>query len=211
MDTSRRDFLRDLTARAAVTAVAAGAGGMAPRPVVAGTLGAAPPPPARTLDATLLGAVGTAVLPESLGGAGQRRAVAAFSGWLAQYTPVAEAMHGYGDAEITYTPPDPAPGWQAQLAALELLARQSRGRGFAALSVAARREVLTVALRGHGGTRLPASPLEATHVAVALLAHWAASTEATDLAHGARIMAGQCRLLSTTTRPPLPLAGEGRP
>ena len=57
-------------------------------------------------------------------------------------------------------------------------------------------------------SRLPANPLSAPHIAVALLAHWAASSEATDLAYGARIVKGNCRLLSETSRAPLPL---GRP
>lgn len=204
MSASRRDFL----ARAALAA----AGAALPAPLDA--QGAPLPPPrapATVLDPALLTALGDAVLPESLGAAGRRRAVGNFTTWLARYEPVAEAMHGYGDAEITYTPPDPAPGWQAQLRGLDTLARRSRRQGFAALGVAERRAVLEVALRGHGGTRLPANPLDATHVAVAVLAHWAASTEATDLAHGARIMAGECRGLAGVSRLPLPLAGEGRP
>lgn len=205
MTASRRDFLAGAALAAAGAALPA-------------TLAAQPratSQPARgsgaALDPVLLAALGDAVLPESLGAAGRRRAVGSFAAWLARYEPVAEAMHGYGDAEITYTPPDPAPGWQAQLRGVDTLARRSRRKGFAALGVAERRAVLEVALRGHGGTRLPANPLEATHVAVALLAHWAASTEATDLAHGARIMAGECRGLAGVSRPPLPLAGEGRP
>ncbi len=209
MSASRRDFL----ARAALAA----AGAALPAPLAAqhAAQEAAATPPARApgavLDPALLAALGDAVLPESLGAAGRRRAVAGFATWLARYEPVAEAMHGYGDAEVTYTPPDPAPGWQAQLRGVDTLARRSRRMGFAALSVAERRALLEVALRGHGGTRLPANPLEATHVAVALLAHWAASTEATDLAHGARILAGECRGLAGVSRLPLPLAGEGRP
>ncbi|MBU6366577.1 MAG: twin-arginine translocation signal domain-containing protein [Gemmatimonadetes bacterium] len=209
MTSSRRDFL----ARAALTAT--GAAASAALPPALDAQGAPAAQPARTpetvLDPMLLAAVGEAVLPESLGAAGRRRAVGAFATWLARYEPVAEAMHGYGDAEITYTPPDPAPGWQAQLRGVDTLARRSRRKGFAALGVAERRAVLEVALRGHGGTRLPANPLDATHVAVAVLAHWAASTEATDLAQGARILAGECRGLAGVSRVPLPLAGEGRP
>jgi hypothetical protein len=205
MTPSRRDFL----ARAALAA----AGAALPAPLAAQEAAATQPTRAAgtTLDPVLMAALGDAVLPESLGAAGRRRAVGRFATWLARYEPVAEAMHGYGDAEITYTPPDPGPGWQAQLRGVDTLARRSRRKGFAALTVAERRAVLEVALRGHGGTRLPANPLEASHVAVALMAHWAASTEATDLAHGARILAGECRGLAGVSRLPLPLAGEGRP
>ena len=102
----------------------------------------------------------------------------------------------------------PAPGWRAQLQALDLLARRIRKRGFAQLDLAGRRVVLEAALRGGANGTLPASPLRADHVAVALLAHWAATSEAQDLAYGARIGAGQCRSLADTSRRPLPIAGE---
>ena len=165
-------------------------------------------PPARALDPLMLAALGEAVLPESLGAAGRGRAIAAFTAWLAAYVPVAEEMHGYGYAELTYTRADPAPGWGAQLQALDLLARRIRTRGFAQLDLAGRRVVLDAALRGAASGPLPASPLQADHVAVALLAHWAATSEAQDLAYGARIGAGQCRSLADTSRRPLPIAGE---
>lgn len=162
-----------------------------------------------SLDPALVAALGDAVLPASLGAAGRRRAVAAFAAWLAAYVPVAEQMHGYGDAELTYTRPDPGPGWRAQLEGLDRLARRLRRRGFVQLDVAGRRAVLDAALRDVRGGPLPSSPLQADHVAVALLSHWAATSEAQDLAYGARIGAGQCRVLADTARRPLPLAGEG--
>jgi hypothetical protein len=158
-----------------------------------------------TLDRAALDAVGEAVLPALLGRDGQRAAVAAFARWVDGYAPVAEEMHGYGYADVRYLPPDPAPGWQAQLAGLDLLARQSRGRPFAALAPDARRAVLEAALRGTEGERLPA-PLGARHVAVALLAHWAASPGAWDLAWGARIAPATCRPLGEAPRRPLPIA-----
>lgn len=157
----------------------------------------------------LLRALGDALLPEMLGDTGRTAAVAAFSTWLAQYTPVAEEMHGYGDAEITYTPSDPAPGWNAQLAGLDLLARRKHRRGFARLGVPLRRAVIQTHLARVSSRTLPANPLSAPHVAVALLAHWAASSAATDLAYEARISKGYCRALSETSRPPLPLAATG--
>lgn len=215
--TDRRGFLK----RAAITAATAAsadpsvlleAAQGAPAAVPPPGAQAPPQPPrtqpaARALDAALLAAVGEAVLPESIGAAGRTSAVAAFSRWLARYTPVAEEMHGYGYAEITYTPSDPAPGWNAQLAGLDLLARRKHRRGFARLGVPLRRAVLRAQIGGAGGTRLPANPLSAAHVAVALMAHWAASSEATDLAYQARIMKGSCRSLAETSRVPLPLAG----
>lgn len=161
------------------------------------------------LDPALLAALGDAVLPVSLGASGRGRAVAAFATWLAAYVPVAEQMHGYGDAELTYTRPDPGPGWRAQLDGLDRLARRLRRRGFVQLDLVGRIAVLDVALRDARGGPLPSSPLQADHIAVALLSHWAATSEAQDLAYGARIGAGQCRALADTPRRPLPLAGEG--
>jgi hypothetical protein len=156
----------------------------------------------------VLSAVGDAVLPETLGAAGRTRAVRAFSSWIAAYVPVSEELHGYGDAEITYTPADPAPGWNAQLEALDLLAKRKYRRGFGAIDIVKRRELLSAQI-GRGGARLPANPLQAAHVAVALLAHWADSSEATDLAYGAVIGKGECRLLADSSHKPLPLAPKG--
>ena len=197
MTSDRREFLK----RAALSAAAAS--------LLTPTAASARPRTerdARTLDAALTAAVGDAMLPESLGAAERAAASASFLAWVADYRPVTEEMHGYGDAEIRYTPSDPAPGWNAQLAGLDLLARQRHRRGFVALSVARRRELLDSQLARVPGTRLPGNPLAAGHVAIALLAHWAASSAATDLAYEARINKGSCRLLADTTRRPLPLA-----
>lgn len=215
MTTDRRDFIKR-AALAAATASGLGAAealaqGAASAPSTATPQSGAPqraPQSARALDPALLRALGDAILPEMLGDAGRANAIAAFATWLARYTPVTEEMHGYGDAEITYTPTDPAPGWNAQLAGLDLLARRKHRRGFARLGVPLRRAVVQTHLARVSITRLPANPLVAPHVAVALLAHWAASSEAHDLAYEARIMKGNCRLLSQTSRPPLPLAQE---
>ncbi|MFM8566191.1 MAG: gluconate 2-dehydrogenase subunit 3 family protein [Gemmatimonadota bacterium] len=208
MTPDRRTFVRSTVLGAAAAALPASADAEAIQPPAA--RGPAPQPPSRALDPAMLAALGDAVLPESLGAAGRAGAVAAFAAWLAAYAPVAEEMHGYGYAELTYTPPDPAPGWRAQLQALDLLARRSRRRGFAQLDLAGRRAVLDAAIRdGRNGT-IPSSPLQADHVAVALLSHWAATSDAQDLAYGARIGAGQCRSLAETARRPLPIVGETR-
>jgi hypothetical protein len=198
MTTSRRTFL----AQAGATIAAAGA--VAGKPIPASAQ--APP---RALDPALLAAIGEAVLPESLGAAGRTRAVRAFGAWIAVYHPVTEEMHGYGSAEITYTPADPAPGWNAQLEGLDLLSRRKHRRGFAALDLAARRALLKpqlAQLSRQRGDRLPTNPLAAPHVAVALLAHWVDSSEATDMAYGVRIGKGECRVLAESSRKPLPLA-----
>jgi Gluconate 2-dehydrogenase subunit 3 len=157
-------------------------------------------------DRAILGAVGEVVLPSELGERGRDAAIGRFIDWADGYDPVAEEMHGYGYADIRYLPPDPSPAWRAQLAALEILAQKTARKGFAALDAAQRRALLTTALQGHGGARLPA-PLEASHVALALVAHWAASPEAWDLAWQAKITPASCRVLDDATPKPLPLTG----
>jgi hypothetical protein len=157
-------------------------------------------------ERTLLDAVGAVVLPSELGEKGRDVAIGQFVAWVDGYEPVAEEMHGYGYSDIRYLPPDPAPAWRAQLAALDVLARKSKQMPFARLSVDDCRELLGIALKGHGGERLPA-PLDATHVAIALLAHWASSPDAWDLALGAKVLPGTCRVLGDAVPKPLPITG----
>jgi hypothetical protein len=211
----RRAFLR---AAGALAAGAAAAGCEAPGAAGTADGGAAAPPEAApaagrarevALDRATLAAVGEVVLPGELGEAGRAGAVDAFVAWIAGYEPVAERMHGYGYADVRYLPPDPAPGWRAQLEGLELLARRSRGAALGALPVAERRALIESALAGTPGDRLPA-PLAAGHVALALLSHWAASPAAWDLAYGARITPATCRPLGDAPRRPLPLASTPR-
>jgi TAT (twin-arginine translocation) pathway-exported protein len=202
MTTDRRSFLKSATALTAAAAIPV-------QSLAAVEQRQQPVPPPRALNATLLAALGDTVLPESLGAAGRATAVREFNRWITEYSPVAEEMHGYGDAEITYTPADPAPGWNAQLEALDLLARRTKRRGFAALPIAARRDIVRRQLASVRGASLSSNPLNATHVAVALLSHWASSYAAHDLAYNSRIIRGECRGLAGVTRKPLPLV-EGR-
>ena len=196
----RRAFLKAAGALAAGAATAAVGACETPR---AG--GAAPEAAGPGFDRATLDALGEVVLPAELGPDGRRRAVADFVAWINGYEPVAEEMHGYGYADVRWLPPDPAPAWRAQLEGLDLLARRSRRRAFAELPAAERRALVETALRGERGDRLPA-PLAARHVALALLAHWAASPAAWDLACGARVGRGTCRPLAESPRKPLPLA-----
>jgi len=157
-------------------------------------------------DQELLAAVGAAVLPAELGEQGERAAIKSFVAWADGYDPVAEEMHGYGYSDIRYLPADPSPAWRAQLTALDLLARRSRQKPFTQLPVDARRELLTVALHGVAGERLP-DPLTAPHVALALMSHWASSADAWDLALGAKVQTGNCRVLGDANAKPLPITG----
>ena len=150
------------------------------------------------------------MLPESLGASGRRDAAGAFLAWARHYPAGAEEMHGYGYAEITLTPEDPSPRWIAQLEVLDgqgLLLEGKDSRRFADLSVAQRREILSRILLRVPGPRLPSSPLSAPHVAIALMAHWASTPEAVNLAYEARIDRAVCgRQLGDAPRAPLPLA-----
>jgi len=201
MTTDRRTFLSQTAATMAAFTVA-GDLSRAPQQGPA----AAP----RSLDAPLLAALGEALLPESLGAAGRAHAVRAFREWIAAYVPVSEEMHGYGYAEITYTVADPAPGWNAQLQGMDLLAKKQFGAGLASLRPDKRDTLVRAQLASVRNGRLPANPLTAPHVAVALLAHWAASSEAVDFAYGVRIGRDNCKSLADSPHKPLPLAPGGK-
>lgn len=186
----RRDFLKaaSVLAVGAATATAAACDVKDPRNVDPDAANV------RSLgfDRTLLDAVATAVLPESLGEDGIRGATDRFVSWVDGYEPVAEEMHGYGYSDIRYLPSDPAPAWRAQLTGLDVLARRVRHRRFDQLGVEERREVIATVLRDAGGDRLP-NPLGARHIALALLAHWASSPDAWNRALGADITPATCR------------------
>ena len=157
------------------------------------------------LDRALLLALADVALPDELGAPGKQSAVDAFVAWVKGYEPVAEEMHGYGYADVRYLPADPAPAWQAQLRALDTLAQKTKRSGFVQLNVTPRRDVLAIALNGERGDRLPA-PLSARHIAVALVAHWASTPAAWNMALGVDVSPGACRPLDAATRKPLPIA-----
>src|SRR5688572_6719238 len=207
MSPDRREFLRQAALGAAIVSGAAPADTSAAGSSGQGDARRAPIP---KLDRRAIEALADAVLPESLGVTGRRDAASAFLQWAQDYPAGAEEMHGYGYAEITFTPEDPAPRWVAQLEVLDRRAAQVEGRAprnFVQLSVAERREVIAEVLRRIGGPRLPASPVAAPHVAIALMAHWASTAEAVNLAYGVRIDRAACgRPLAESPRAPLPLA-----
>ncbi|MBI4538038.1 MAG: gluconate 2-dehydrogenase subunit 3 family protein [Gemmatimonadetes bacterium] len=158
-----------------------------------------------SLDPEMLRAVGRAVLPSELGADGIERAVTAFERWLAEYEPVAEADHDYGGSEIEYTPPDPAPGWAAQLEALDLEAQRRHEKRFLELSPEQQRDLIRRQLERDPPGRL-GNAMDARHVAVALMAHYYASPEATDRCYGAQVGPLTCRDLGRAPEEPAPLA-----
>lgn len=201
---SRRGFLKVAGAVAATAAAA--------------TVGCAPDSEAETRSSTpgatratgfnrpLLDALGEVMLPASLGAAGRSAAIDDFVAWVDGYDPVAEEMHGYGYAEIRYLPADPAPGWRAQLAGLDVLARKMHQRPFVELDSAARQAVVSAALAPARDVNL-GDPLGASHIAVALVSHWTGTPAAKDLAMGMQVGTGTCRPLDAALRKPLPVVG----
>ena len=201
---SRRGFLK-LAGAVAATA-AASTVGCAPGSETESRTAVASGKRATGFDRPLLNALGEVMLPASLGAASRTAAVDAFVAWVDGYDPVAEEQHGYGYAEIRYLPADPAPGWRAQLDGLDALARRMRQRPFVELDAAARQDVVTTALAPVRDVNLP-DPLGASHIAVALVAHWAGSPAASDLAMGVSVGTGTCRPLDGATAKPLPIVG----
>lgn len=167
------------------------------------------PPAAASAAATgaedsTLEALAEAVLPSELGEAGRVRTVGEFREWLAGFQPVAELNHGYGTGDIDYTPADPAPGWMAQLRALDLEARQRSGDSFAALDSDARRAMVRGQIGRGSDSGFPAIA-GARHVAIGLLAFFYDSPAATDLCYRAQIGKQTCRPLATSPEKPAPL------
>ena len=161
------------------------------------------PAPGRTLAA-----LGATVLPTELGAAGVTRVVNAFQRWIAGYREHAEIVHGYGTSHIRYTGATPATRWATQLDALDASARAATlGLGFADLSDTERTALVRKTLSAERIDRMPAVS-EASHVAIALLAFFYDSPEATDLCYEAQIAPQTCRPLSRSTQKPLSIQGR---
>ncbi len=156
-------------------------------------------------DPRTLAAIGLAVLPSELGSAGSAAAVQRFQRWILGYRDGAELVHGYGTSKLEHSGPTPATRWAAQLDALDAQSRKQHGRPFATLSLALQRDMIRADLASMKADRLP-SVARAPHVALALLAHFYASPEATDLCYQAQVGKQTCRPLSASSRHPLPLA-----
>jgi hypothetical protein len=159
---------------------------------------------AAPLDDALLLPLASAVLPSELGEAGNRRAASAFQAWLAAYRPEAELLHGYGSGEIRRLPLSPAPAWRRQLAALGRESVRRHRKPFGEIDAGERRAIVRSAIGDEKLERMP-SPLGARHVAVALIAHFYASPEATDLCYEAEIGRTRCRPLAASPVEPVPL------
>jgi hypothetical protein len=158
-------------------------------------------------DQPTIRALGEAVLPSELGPAGTQAAVSRFQKWIAGYRDGAELLHGYGTSALEFAGPTPATRWSAQLATLDTSSRAKFGRAFSALTVEQRRAVVSEQLDAVKNARIGAVG-RAPHVAIALLSHYYASADATDLCYDAKIGRQTCRPLAASTRKPLPLHAE---
>ena len=197
MTTSRRTFVGWLSGLAAALGI-----GVRGRPAQAN-----PPEPAQqngSLDAAMTRSVADVVLPSELGADGITRVSRAFSQWIGGHRPGVELVHPYGSAELRQTGESPMGRWRTQLSALERSAREKHQRAFTALTRDQRRELVMQALADDRLNRLP-DPLQANHVAMAMLAWYFATPEAVGLCYSAQIGRNQCRPLVHSSRQPLPI------
>lgn len=203
MTQDRRTFIKQSGAvvGVAITGVPTGSARPTADPAEAATSSAGSSVvPSRELDADVLRALAEVVLPGEIGDAELNEAATQFRLWAEDYEPVSEMNHGYGTSEIVYGPPDPLPGWTAQLEAMDLEARKRTGLGFVDLDPSGRRDVLE-RQRLEAGANLP-DPLRAGHVAVALMAHWFRSGRAKDLCYDRRLAERLCRGIDTARAEP---------
>jgi hypothetical protein len=152
-------------------------------------------------DRALLQALAQVVLPAELGDARTLEMTERFERWVSNFRPGAELNHGYGTGTVQQAGADPWPGWRAQLQVLDAEARTQNAASFAALSVERRRVLVSAQLEAANAQRLP-NPLSATHVALALLAWFYNSPDATDLCYRAAIGKETCRPLREAAQAP---------
>ena len=161
------------------------------------------------LDEALLRALASAILPSELGAAGTRRAADALAKWVREYRPDAELNHGYGTARLRTTGADPSTRWALQLRTLEMDARRAHNAGFASITDDQRRTIVGAQLDAERANAIPGDIAGAPHVALALLASFYGSPEATDLCYEATIGRQLCRPLAESSARPVPLRRAG--
>jgi hypothetical protein len=199
--TTRRTFLGWMSS------LAAGLGlGVRTREALAAAPGNAPQQ--ASLNEATIRSIAEAVLPAELGATGVARVSRGFTQWVGAYKPGVELVHPYGSAQLRETGASPATRWRSQIAALDGAARAKHRRAFGAISADQRRALIRDALSTERLNRLP-DPIEANHVAMALMSWYFTTPEATNLCYNARIDRNQCRPLVNASRQPLPLVTNG--
>jgi len=156
-------------------------------------------------DPATLDALAEVVLPASaLGRAALTKEVAAFRAWGAGYREGAEVVHGYGTSRLRMLGPTPMTRWATQLDELDAQAKAKHQRAFRELALGDRADLVRSALQGQRLDRMP-GVADASHVSLALLAHFYDSPAATDLCYEAKIGKQTCRPLAQQSRKPLPM------
>jgi len=155
-------------------------------------------------DPATLDALAEAVLPSALGHAGILKEAKAFRDWGTGYRENAEVLHGYGTSRLRSLGPTPLTKWTAQLDDLDARAQSAHQRKFRELPVAERADIVRAVLQGQRTDRLPAIA-DASHVSLALLAHFYDGSDANDLCYEAKIGKATCRPLAAQARKPLPM------
>jgi len=151
-----------------------------------------------------LDALAEAILPSALGRAGVTKEVAAFREWGAGYREGAELNHGYGTSRLRSLGPTPLTKWTTQLDDLNARAQTKHQRNFHEIPVADRAALVRSVLEGQRLDRMPGI-VDASHVSLALLAHFYDSSAANDLCYEAQIGKETCRPLAASSRKPLPM------
>jgi hypothetical protein len=156
-------------------------------------------------DPATLDALAEVVLPSTaLGKAALMMEVESFRKWGAEYREGAEVNHGYGTSRLRTLGPTPMTRWSTQLDELDATAKAKHQKAFHELSADARADLVRAALQGQRLDRMPGIA-DASHVALALLAHFYTSPAANDLCYEAQIGQQTCRPLAQQARKPLPM------
>jgi len=160
-------------------------------------------------DIRTLGAIAEVVLPAGIGRQGRDAAVTAFAAWVRNYREGADRGHGYGSSTLAApTGPSPAQRYPPQFEALQQAARDRKAASFAALPLAARREVIEATLnQPQPVTRLPARPTGANLIADFMGLYFNGAS-AWDLAYRAEIGRDSCRGLRGSDERPRPLGSR---
>ena len=138
-------------------------------------------------DPATLDALAEVVLPSTaLGKTALMKEVESFRKWGAEYREGAEVNHGYGTSRLRTLGPTPMTRWSTQLDELDAAAKAKHQKAFHEIPVDARADLVRSALQGQRLDRMPGIA-DASHVALALLAHFYASPGANDLCYEAQI------------------------
>jgi hypothetical protein len=160
-------------------------------------------PPFSPREIETLSAIADVVLPADLGAQGRKRAVDKFVAWFVNYRQGADMGHGYGSSSLRQpSGPSPALRYPPQFAALETAARDRGAVSFAALPLAARREVVEETLNEpQPVNRLPAQPTGANLIAD-FMGSYFTSADAWDRCYRAEIQRDNCRTLDNSPEEP---------